>query len=106
MAFASLDAWGFHAPAPIRTLDHTGTGTRSLAGETASAASAWWWCPPQQASSQTALGAEATPVASNVRVHHASPSDPHRLALSGRLADVCAELDRLLAAAETCDLKA
>lgn len=101
MAFASLDSWGFNAPGPIYTLNQKTQipGLQALHGHSHS--HPWWW---------NLKGAEPTaqagkPQEDTVRIYHANKTDPHRLALSGRLADVCAELDRLLEAAEICDIK-
>lgn len=103
MAFASLDSWGLHAPAAIRTQEQLPLSLRSSTPPGQSHPSPWCW--RQEKPSATALPVAAAkrgvPSDKPVRIHHANAADPHRLAISGRMADVCAELDRLLAAEET-----
>lgn len=104
MAFASLDSLRYASPAPIRTQDQNAVRFGHLIN-----ASLWFYVrengpenglPSAHGPSAVPPLHRPKPSSKPLRVHHTSKSDPHRLALSGRLADVCAELDRLLEAEE------
>lgn len=103
MAFASLDSLGYAAPTRIRTQLQWSAHFGHQLPPTVPSVRAWGTrrkdSTMQRKETVTTPGIGGfTKTGQPLRVHHASPSDPHCLALSGRLADVCAELERRLEA--------